>query len=149
MSAPLADRAPASVTLALYAQTPVAGRRTVAIDQLSALAVDGAIGEYEIETVRQEQVLADDGAGDAERAGLLELAEWRGTDAKPDLEVRSTSTRTGRPVRELTLPELVLAVHANGEVVAVFPCTDGDRRWSVEDALESLGASGGLPDGVR
>lgn len=137
-------------TVALYVQRPVAGERTEAIDRLDALNADGAIASLEIRTVGEEVVVPRSGERDPDAgvADLATLAEWRGPDVRPTFHVRDARTRTGRTVRKCAPPSIALGVHAGGNLVCVFPCTDGDRDWSVADFLDSYEDGRDLPEGV-
>jgi hypothetical protein len=137
------------ISLDLYVQTPVVGPRTETVDRLTALNGEGAIASFDVKTVREEIIVSqgrDGGKGDLP-GDLDALTEWRGPDIRPTFEVESGWTRTGRTVRTLSVPEMVLAVYVAGELSCVFPCTDGADTWSVGDFLDSYESSGESPEG--
>lgn len=128
-----------AIVFSLYVRSPVAGDRTVAIDRLSALRVDGAIDDYDIETVGEERLLAAETAPGSEEDGdpLVTLAEWEHGELRSDLELQEAATRTGRSVRKVELPELLLVIHEGDTVRCVFPCTDGSRTWTAWEFLDT------------
>ncbi|MFB6297485.1 MAG: HTH domain-containing protein [Salinirussus sp.] len=133
--------------LALYVRRPVAGSRTVVIDRLGALDADGAIGGFEIRTVPGEVVVPERGADDLS-AALATLAEWRGPGIRPTFEVEEDSSRMGRSIRSISLPETIVAPFADRTPACVFPCTDGTRTWTVTDFLDSYETARQTPPGV-
>lgn len=137
-----------TVSLVLYAQTPVVGIRAETVDRLTALNSEEAIGSFDVETVRGEIIVSQGKNGETgDLPGDLDaLTEWRGPDIRPTFEVESGWTRTGRTVRTLSVPEMVLAVYVAGELSCVFPCTDGEDTWSVADFLDSYESSRESPE---
>lgn len=139
---------PAGVTLGLYVTPPVSGSRVAAIDRVTALSADDAIEGYDITVVRGDVILSDGGRAGAEddlADELGRLAAWTSGPVRSGLDGHRTSTRTGRAVRKLSVPELCLAVYEHGELVGVFPCTDGERTWTATDLLDSFERTGGFP----
>jgi hypothetical protein len=138
------------ITLTLYVQTPVSGVRTETIDRLTALSVERAIEEFDVQTVREEFIVSQ--GRDEETSDLPgefdALTEWRERDVQPTFEVESGWTRTGRTVRTLSLPEMVLAVYTADDLACVFPCTDGAETWTVEEFLDQYESSRELPNGL-
>lgn len=138
------------ITLTLYVQTPVAGIRTETIDRLNALSVDGAIEEFDVRTIREEIIVSQ--GRDEETSDLPGefdvLTGWRGTEVRPTFEVESGWTRTGRTVRTLSLPEMVLAVYAADGLVCVLPCTDGEDTWTVGEFLDRYESAREPPEGL-
>jgi hypothetical protein len=138
------------ISLTLYVRTPVSGTRTETIDRLTALNAEDAIEAFDVETVREEIIVSQ---GRDERASDLPgefdtLTEWRGTDVRPTFEVESGWTRTGRTVRTLSLPEMVLAVYTAGRLSCVLPCTDGKQTWTVGEFLDQYESSREPPNGL-
>lgn len=146
------EAATAGVTLELYVTAPVAGTRVATIDRLTALSAEGAVEDYEVTVVRDEVILSDGGrdAGDDDDliAALAVIASWTRGEVRSALAEERTSTRTGRAVRTLVLPERTLAVYEGDRLVGVFPCTDGDRAWTVNDFLNSYNNDGAFPPGL-
>ncbi len=144
--------ATAEITLRLYVTTPVVGTRVATIDRLTTLSADGSIEDYEITVVRGDVILSDGGrdAGDDDdlTAALAAIAAWTHGEIRSALDGQRTSTRTGRAVRTLALPERTLAVDEGDRLVGVFPCTDGDRTWTVTDFLDSYKSNGAFPPGL-
>jgi len=149
-SAPRAGDPSTTLLFSLYVRTPVAGRRTVTIDRLSALAATDAIDDFEIETVERRRILAD---GDDLGAGrhqddLASLAAWETGTVESTVEVRAESSRLGRTVRAIEPPDRVLAVRHDDTPACVFPCTDGTTTWSVSEFLDSFERRGETPEGL-
>ena len=132
------------VRLVLYVRRPVAGERTVAIDRLSALAAAGVVDEFEIETVQREVILSEGG----DDADLQALAAWSAGDVHSTLSVETRTSRLGRSVRTISLPEVTLAVYEGDTLAWVFPCTDGSRTWSVADCFDGYETAESVPQGV-
>lgn len=139
-----------SISLTLYVRRPVAGPRTETIDRLTTLDVDGAIEGFDVQTVREEVIVSQ--GRDEEDSGLPgefdALVEWRGPSVRPTFDVESGWTRTGRTVRTLSLPEMVLAVYAAGSLCCVLPCTDGEVTWTVEEFLDRYESARTAPEGL-
>jgi len=138
------------ISLTLYVQTPVAGVRTETIDRLNALSVERAIKGFDVRTIREEIIVSQ---GRDEEASDLPgdfdaLTKWRGPDVRPTFEIESGWTRTGRTVRTLSLPEMVLAVYGAGELACVLPCTDGADTWTVGEFLDQYESAREPPDGL-
>jgi hypothetical protein len=138
------------ISLTLYVQTPVSGIRTETIDRLTALNAEDAIEAFDVETTRGEIIVSQgrDGSTGDLPGDLDTLTEWRGPDVRPTFQVESGWTRTGRTVRTLSLPEMVLAVYVADGLSWVFPCTDGEDTWSVARFLDSYESSREPPDGL-
>ncbi|GGN09587.1 HTH domain-containing protein [Halarchaeum nitratireducens] len=134
------------IRLVLYVRRPVAGERTVAIDRLSALAAAGVVDEFEIETVQGEVILSE--GGDDDTADLQALAAWSAGDVRSTLSVETRTSRLGRSVRTIALPEVTLAVYEGDTLAWVFPCTDGTRTWSVADCFDGYETAESVPQGV-
>jgi hypothetical protein len=148
----MADGSPGGVRLALYVQPPVAGGRVATVDRLTALAAEGAIQEYDITVVRGPVIVSEAGRGEASdelAAETATLAAWEQGELRSAFDASRSATRTGRQVRRLSLPEECLAVYAAGELVAVFPCTDGTTTWTAADFLDSYETSRQCPPELR
>ncbi|MDG5818671.1 HTH domain-containing protein [Natronococcus sp. A-GB7] len=52
----------------------------------------------------------------------------------------TTSLLESRPRTELRVPTACLAVYADGELICVVPCSDGERTYSVGACLDALEA---------
>jgi hypothetical protein len=139
-----------AITLTLYVRKPVAGIRTETIDRLSALDAEGAIEGFDVQTVREE-IIVSQGRDEAESdlpGNFDALTEWRRGGVQPTFEVESGWTRTGRTVRTLSIPEMVLAVYTADGLSCVLPCTDGELTWTVQEFLDQYESSGEPPEGL-
>jgi hypothetical protein len=133
--------------LVLRVRPPVAGATTAIIDRLGRLRAEGVVGAFDIEYWPHEVSLAGD--GHPEVVATFERYEaWadrQGVSLRPAFEVRSVSPLVGERRELLRLPMACLAVHEDGDLVGVFPCTDGRETWTVTDCLEAVATTGELP----
>jgi hypothetical protein len=129
-----------SVSMTLRARTPVCGPRTDVVNRLSRLRRDGRIAAFEVETWPDELVLSETD-GESPIVETFERFEQWATDrnlsVRPAFDVRTVSSLIGGRREILTLPMMSLSVSADDELVGVFPCTDGDRTWTVTDCLDA------------
>jgi len=131
------------LTLTLWTRRPVCGPRTTIIDRLSALRTAGAISDFSINTWPEEIGLG----GRGQESELLEtidrFEQWaadHGLSLRPPFETRTSSLLVGGSEEVLLTPMLLVAVYEDGELVAVYPCTDGEYTWTVTEFLDGLEA---------
>jgi hypothetical protein len=133
--------------LVLRVRPPVAGPATTVINRLGRLRAEGVVEAFDIEYWPDEVSLAGD--GHPEVVETFERYEtWaaeHGVSLRPAFDVRSVSPLVGERRELLRLPMACLAVHEDGDLVGVFPCTDGDETWTVTDCLEAVATAGELP----
>jgi hypothetical protein len=67
-------------------------------------------------------------------------ADDRGLSVRPAFDVKTVSSIVGRTRELLTLPMMSLAVSIDGDLVGVFPCSDGERTWTIVDCLDAYEA---------
>jgi len=156
-----ASRGPAAekddaVVVDLWARRPVCGPRTQVINRLVSLRATGALDSFGIET------WPDEIPTDSDHSEYLDLIEefeaWaadHGLSLRPPLETRTASMLVGGDAEVLVTPMLLVAVYKGQNLAGVFPCTDGDTTWTVEQFLDAYDperedTAGGLPlpDGV-
>ena len=138
------------VRMVLWTRRPVCGSRTEIIDRLSALRSSGAIDTFAVQTWPDEVVLSEQTRHDRLVETYQQFREWAegsGLSIAPPFERRTVTTLVGRREEVLTVPMLCLAVYDDG-LCGVYPCSDGDRTWTVPDYLDAYEAAGGRPVGV-
>lgn len=133
--------------LVLRVRPPVAGPVTTVIDRLGRLRAEGTVEGFDIQCWPDEVSLSGD--THPEVVATFERYEaWadeQGVSLRPAFDVRSVSPLVGERRELLRLPTACLAVHEDGDLVGVFPCTDGDDTWTVADCLEAVAATGETP----
>ena len=129
--------------LTLWTRRPVCGPRTTIIDRLSALRTAGAIEDFTINTWPEEIGL--DGMG--QESEILEtidrFEQWaadHGLSLRPPFETRTSSLLVGGSEEVLLTPMLLAAVYEDGDLIGVYPCTDGEYTWTVTEFLDGLAA---------
>lgn len=135
------------VRLALRLRPPVAGVSTALVDRLSRLRAEGVIEGFDVECWPDEVSLSG-GAHPEVVAAFRRYERWAGRNGvslRPAFDVRSVSPLVGARRELLVLPAACLAAYGDGELVGVFPCTDGDHTWTVEDCLDACARTGGPP----
>lgn len=135
------------VTVHLVVRAPVDSDSTAAIDRLSALKINDRLEGFDVQTVRGDVLLAETG-DDALPPPLAcweTLVEWSADGLESALDVETQTTRTGRRVRTVEPPERAAAVSVEEDLACVFPCTDGERTWTVTDFLDDYESDGALP----
>lgn len=140
------------IEVQVWSRRPVCGPRTTAIDRLTELRSAGLFESVAIETWPEEVVPSEaDGSVTSTVARLEAWAERNGLRLRPPIETRSVSPLVGESYEVLTLPMLMVAVYDDG-LAGVYPCTDGDRTWTVADYLAACERSGSParhgPDGL-
>lgn len=144
------DSASDGVELTLCTRRPVCGPRTSAVDRLGRLRGEGVIGDFSIETWPNKIVLDDEDRRLADLVDRLESwADEQDLSLRPPFETRTVSPLVGQSREVLTLPAMMLLVRDGDGLVGVYPCSDGDRTWTVTDCLDAVEAAGGLPHGER
>lgn len=125
-------------TVQLWTRRPVCGVRTTVVDRLGRLRSTGAIEEFEVQTWPDEIVLEE---GNQRIPRLVEHLEQWADDAsvslRPAFEQRTVSPLIGESREVLTLPMLALIVYDDG-LAGVYPCSDGERTWTVPEALDAF-----------
>lgn len=136
----------------LWVRRPVCGPRTTVIDRLSSLTASGALADFSVTTWPEEIVLT----GRNRQGELLDTIErfesWaadHGLSLRPPFEARTASLLVGESEDVLTTPMMLAAAYDGDELVGIYPCTDGDRTWTISEFLDGLEAgSGGMPSGL-
>ena len=141
---PLAD-----LRVDLYVRRPVCGPRTTVIDRLSALRTTGELADFSVTTWPDEIVLTGDDRQD-ELLGTIEgFEDWaadHGLSLRPPFETRTVSSLVGDSEDVLTTPMLLAAAYDDGDLVGVYPCTDGTETWTVAAFLDALEAGSDGPE---
>ncbi|WP_226479271.1 HTH domain-containing protein [Natrinema amylolyticum] len=66
-------------------------------------------------------------------------ADREGYTLRPAFERHETESMLGhRPVAEIQVPTICVAVYEDDDLRCVAPCSDGDRTYTVEDCLDAL-----------
>jgi hypothetical protein len=129
-----------AISMTLRARTPVCGSRTDVINRLGRLRATGAIEEFEVQTWPDEVVLSEATEADPYVETFERFEQWassHGLSVRPAFDVRTVSSLLGREREILTLPMMSLAVVAADDLVGVYPCTDGERTWTISDCLDA------------
>lgn len=132
-----------NVSMTLRTRTPVCGPRTDVVNRLSSLRASGRIAAFEVQTWPDELVLSEAAMTDPIIETFERFEAWadeRGLSVRPAFDVHTVSSLIGGDREILTLPMMSLEVTVEDELVGVFPCTDGDRTWTVEDCLDAYTA---------
>jgi hypothetical protein len=133
----------------LWVRRPVCGPRTTVIDRLSSLRGAGLIEDFSVTTWPEEIVLSGVNRADERLATIERFEEWaadRGLSLRPPFERRTASTLVGNSEEVLTTPMVLAAAYDDGDLVGVYPCTDGPTTWTVSQFLDGLEAGLGEPD---
>ncbi len=135
------------VRLLLWLRPPVAGVSTTLVDRLARLQAEGTIEGFDVECWPDEVSLSSDGHPEVVGAfrRYERWAERNEVSLRPAFDVRSVSPLIGAHRELLRLPAACLAAYENGDLARVFPCTDGDHTWTVEDCLDALADTGAPP----
>lgn len=141
------DQRGEGLRLVLRVRPPVAGPATTVINRLGRLRAEGTVEAFDIEYWPDEVSLSGDDHPEvvATFERYQAWADEHGVSLRPAFDVRSVSPLVGERRELLRLPMACLAVHENGGLAGVFPCTDGDDTWTVTDCLDAVAATGELP----
>lgn len=125
----------------LWVRRPVCGPRTTVIDRLSRLSASGVLEEFSVTTWPEEIALT----GPKRQGELLETIEqfesWaadRGLSLRPPFETRTASLLVGDSEDVLVTPMLLAAAYEDGELVGIYPCSDGSKTWTIPEFLDKL-----------
>lgn len=138
-SADTPDDGASTVRMTLWTRQPVCGTRTTVLDRLSELRANDAIEGFDVETWPDEVTLGGETAHDDVVTTFGRFEDWasaNGLDVEPPFEIRTVSPLLGSSYRVLRLPVMTLAVHADGELAGVYPCTDGERTTTIPEFLD-------------
>lgn len=133
-----------AVDLYVRAEGPITERRDTVIERLEQVDRRNQISEFRIHPWPRAMSLSlVKKMDDDEIAGLFQSAdEWadqHGLHIQPPFDVRtSRSAITGETDELLVLPVICLAAYTDGDLVAVFPCSDGESVYTVDDALDAI-----------
>jgi hypothetical protein len=137
------SRATGRFTVDLWVRRPVCGPRTTVLDRLSALRTAGVLDDFNVTTWPEELPLT----GDNRQEDLLDTIEgfedWaadRGLSLRPPFETRTASLLVGDSEDVLTTPMLLAAAYEGGDLVGIYPCTDGTNTWTIPEFLDALEA---------
>jgi len=141
------DQAGEGVRLVLRLRPPVAGVSTALVDRLGRLRAEGTIEAFDVECWPDEVSISGDGHPEVVAAfrRYERWAERNGVSVRPAFDVRSVSPLVGARRELLRLPAACLAAYEDGDLAGVFPCTDGDHTWTVEDCLDACADTGTPP----
>ncbi|WP_262175490.1 HTH domain-containing protein [Haloarcula laminariae] len=135
----------------LWVRRPVCGPRTTVIDRLSTLRGADVLDDFDVTTWPEEIPLTGDN-GQAELLETIEAYEaWaadRGLSLRPPFETRTASLLVGDSEDVLKTPMLLAAAHEDGDLVGIYPCTDGTETWTVPEFLDALEADAERPPGL-
>jgi hypothetical protein len=127
--------------VALWTRRPVCGPRTTVIDRLSSLRTKGVLADFTVTTWPDEVAISERN----QQSELLETietyeawAEDRGLSLRPPFETRTASLLVGGSEEVLTTPVLLAAAYDDGDLVGVYPCSDGTRTWTIPEFLDAL-----------
>jgi hypothetical protein len=127
----------------LWVRRPVCGPRTTVIDRLGNLRKRGVLAAFSVTTWPEEIVLT----GQNRQDDLLETIEafesWaadHGLSLRPPFETRTASLLVGNSQDVLVTPMLLAAAYEDGELVGIYPCTDGSKTWTIPEFLDGLDA---------
>jgi hypothetical protein len=134
-----------AVTVTLWARRPVCGMRTVVIDRLHDLAGSDLIADFAVETW-PDSVRSDTDSPLLSVVDDFETwADEQSVNVHPPFERKTVSPLVGDSREEVVLPMMTLAVRDDDGLVGVYPCSDGNRTWSVLDYLDACERIGEPP----
>ena len=137
------DYAIAGLRVELWVRRPVCGPRTTVIDRLSALRTAGVLADFDVTTWPEEIALTGDDRQDELLSTIERFEDWaadRGLSLRPPFETRTASLLVGDSEDVLTTPMLLAAAYEDGDLVGIYPCTDGTETWTVQEFLDALEA---------
>lgn len=143
-----AEAATDGVHIDLWTRRPVCGARTEVIDRLTGLDAADAIAGFTVETLPDEVALGEHTEHTGVRAAYRDFSAWADANdvsISPPFESRRVTSLVGRSTEVLRVPVLCLAVSEDGTLTGVYPCSDGERTWSVSDYLTAFERAGGPP----
>lgn len=127
----------------LWTRRPVCGPRATVIDRLSTLRARGLLADFSVTTWPDEIAISERN----QQSELMETietyetwAEERGLSLRPPFETRTASLLVGGSEEVLTTPMLLAAAYDDGDLVGIYPCTDGTRTWTIPEFLDALEA---------
>jgi len=133
----------------LWVRRPVCGPRTTVIDRLSALRTDGVLADFDVTTWPEEIALTGGNRQEALLTTIEGFEDWaaeRGLSLRPPFETRTASLLVGDSEDVLTTPMLLAAAYEDGDLVGIYPCTDGTTTWTITEFLDALEAGLDGPD---
>jgi hypothetical protein len=119
---------------------PAEHRATQVYEGLTVLAGEGALEGLD-RTTWPDRMPVEDPRPDLRDAYLAfrQWADTRGYSLAPFFQTRECYTpEYGGWTDWLVLPAMCLAIYENGDLSAVYPHTDGDETYTVQDGLEQL-----------
>lgn len=130
-----------AVYVYMRAVTSAPERREEVLDRLQELHDEGAVDAVRTWTWANE--VAQSAPHDADAVDVFEQfqrwADRREVSVQPPFRwTTRESTITGDREEVLVTPDLCLAVRDGSALVGVFPCTDGERHYGTEEALDAL-----------
>lgn len=135
-----------AIDLYVRAEGPIAERRDTVIERLEQFDRRNQISEFSIHPwPRAMSLTLVKKMDDNEIAGVFqsseEWADQHGLHIQPPFDVRtSRSAITGETDELLVLPVICLAAYSDGDLIAVFPCSDEESVYTVADALDAIAA---------
>lgn len=146
----MVEHTPLTVELYVRGDAPIPERRARVIERLDRLERMNRIDGYRVRTWPNAVSLdlTDDGDADSIPGTVRAFEEWadrHDRDLRPPFSVHtSRSDITGETEELLRLPVLCLAAYDGRDLVAVYPCCEGDSVLTVDHGLDAL-AAGELP----
>lgn len=130
----------------LWVRRPVCGPRTTAIDRLGTLRTMGVLADFSVTTWPEEIVLTGPNRQDDLLDTVESFEDWaadHGLSLRPPFETRTASMLVGDSEEVLTTPMMLAVARDDGDIVGIYPCTDGTETWTVEAFLD------GIEDGLE
>ncbi|MBX0321977.1 hypothetical protein EGH21_02915 [Halomicroarcula sp. F13] len=138
------DTGPANgLTVDLWTRRPVCGPRTTVIDRLSSLRTAGTLSDFTVTTWPDEIVVSDRNQHSELLATIETFEAWaaeNGVSVRPPFETRTASLLVGESKEVLTTPMMLASLTDGEDILGVYPCTDGDRTWTIPEFLDVLEA---------
>lgn len=141
-----------NLEIELWVRHPVCGPRTTVIDRLGSLRASGELSEFSVTTWPEEIALT----GENRQTELLETIDafesWaadHGLSLRPPFETRTASLLVGDSEDVLVTPMMLAAAYEDGDLMGIYPCTDGAETWTIPEFLDGIETGlEGAPPGV-
>lgn len=139
------------LTVDLWTRRPVCGPRTTVIDRLSSLRTAGTLEDFSVTTWPDEIIVSERNQHSELLATIEEFEVWaadNGVSLRPPFQTRTASLLVGGSREVLRTPMMLASLSEGDDVVGVYPCTDGDRTWTIPEFLDALEDDGPVLDGA-
>ncbi len=130
-----------TLTIDLWTRRPVCGPRTTVINRLSSLRSAAALDDFTVTTWPDEIVVSERNQHSELLATIERFEAWaadNGVSLRPPFETRTAASLVGASKEVLRTPMLLASVHDGDDIVGVYPCTDGERTWTISEFLDTL-----------